>query len=174
MTAPTLHLEAAARHSIPVSEILDVLDSPAGQVIRTTDGASYVDVPADRPDGDGKTGLMFLAPPTTPYTGSFPLYTQPVADAEPAGKPAKSTAAAPSATKSRSDLVARAKELKIELRPRMSVDAIAEAIAEAEATVAAVSELIGDGEDGDDTAGDDTAGDDTGEGDVDGAGGENE
>ena len=56
----------------------------------------------------------------------------------------------------------------------MPAGAQADTIAEAEATVAAVSELIGDGEDGDDTAGDDTAGDDTGEGDVDGAGGENE
>lgn len=58
-------------------EVANVLDAPAGMVVQTTDGVTYVVVPEDRPDADGKTGVMFLVPPTDRYRGTFPVYSQP-------------------------------------------------------------------------------------------------
>lgn len=69
---------AAARLGIPVHELVDVLDSPAGTVYVTADGQSYVDVV--EPDGAGATGLMFLAAPTERYADTFPVYTAPEPD----------------------------------------------------------------------------------------------
>lgn len=71
------HAEAAQRLSVLETEISDAIDSPAGAVIVTRDGVAYVDVPVDRPDAEGKTGLMFLAAPTANYGGNFPVYAQP-------------------------------------------------------------------------------------------------
>lgn len=62
------------------SELIDVEDTDAGRIIRCTDGTTLIDVPADAPDADEKTGLMFLAAPTPSYTGDFPIYAQPVED----------------------------------------------------------------------------------------------
>ena len=71
------------------SEVISVEDSPAGTVITTFDGQALIDVPVDRPDADGKSGLMLLAAPTVGYRGTFPIYAQPGADdaAEPGGLP---------------------------------------------------------------------------------------
>ncbi|MGH2794821.1 MAG: hypothetical protein ACRDKG_11005, partial [Actinomycetota bacterium] len=70
--------DGAAILSVREDEIANVYHSPAGVVIVTTDGVSYVDVPADAPDADGKTGLMFLAAPKPGNTYVFPIYAQPV------------------------------------------------------------------------------------------------
>jgi hypothetical protein len=66
------------------NEILEVNDSPAGTVVRTVDGQTYIIVPEDRPDAEGKTGVMWLhAPPRViggqlePYKGTFPVFAQP-------------------------------------------------------------------------------------------------
>lgn len=67
----------AARLGLPVSELVRFDDSPAGLVIVTAAGTSYIDVPADRPDGDGKHGVMYLAAPSPTYRGTFPIYTPP-------------------------------------------------------------------------------------------------
>jgi hypothetical protein len=74
--------QAAARLGIKEREVRDVLDSPAGVVIVTTDGVSYIDVPEDRPDVDGKTGLMFLSAPKEGYSYAFPIFAQPEPEPE--------------------------------------------------------------------------------------------
>jgi len=50
--------EAARRTGMKRSEILAVTDTDAGRIIETSDGNSVIDVPADRPDGAGQTGLL--------------------------------------------------------------------------------------------------------------------
>lgn len=74
--------EHAARLGIATAELVDVEDSPAGIVYTCRDGSRLVDVPADRPDAGGRTGLMFLVAPTENYRGSFPVYEQPLDDDE--------------------------------------------------------------------------------------------
>lgn len=69
-------IEAAALLGIPESEVNDVFDSPAGDVIVTKDGCSYVYVTGG--DAEGKTGVMFLAKPWPDYVGPFPVYAGPV------------------------------------------------------------------------------------------------
>lgn len=135
MTAPTAHLDAARTLGVPVTEISDVADSPAGTIIVTVDGASYVDVPADRPDGDGKTGLMFLAAPKEKYSGSFPVYAAPAENEDEDPKPAKKAADAVVAAveQSRQLLVERAKELGLKINGRTKTENIVAMIAEAEA-----------------------------------------
>jgi hypothetical protein len=137
MTAPTSHLDAAAKLGVPVSEISDVATSPAGVVIVTTDGVSYIDVPGDSPDGDGKSGLMYLSAPTEKYSGSFPLYAMPVESDE--AKPAKQAAAAVTTAlaTSRAELVARAKELGVSVNGRTKTENIPKLIADAEAALTA-------------------------------------
>lgn len=154
MTKPTAHLDAARTLGVPVEEILDVAPSPAGTIIATTDGATYVDVPDDRPDNDGKTGLMFLVPPTETYTGSFPVYAQSV-PAE-GSKPAVQAAAAVTAVvdQSRKALVDRAKELGLTITGRTKTENIAALIAAAESAPG----TTGEGDDGEDD-GTDAAGD---------------
>lgn len=73
---------AARALSVRPSEIADAEDSPGGLVIRTVDGASYIDVPADTPDGAGRTGLMMLEPRSKPGSYAIPTYTQPPAEAD--------------------------------------------------------------------------------------------
>lgn len=73
MTPPTAVLQAARRLGIPTSEVATVDDSPAGPVITTADGNRYID--CREPDADGKTGVMFLAPPSDGYRGTFPVYS---------------------------------------------------------------------------------------------------
>lgn len=147
MTAPTAHLDAARTLGVPVTEISDVADSPAGTIIVTVDGASYVDVPADRPDSEGKTGLMFLAAPKEKYSGSFPVYAAPVEDDEP--QPAKRAAAAVTAAvaQSRQQLVDRAKELGLTINGRTKTENIAALIAAAEANLAPAEDGDGDADD---------------------------
>lgn len=72
--------EHAARLGMAVDELVNVEDSPAGIVYTCRDGSRLVDVPVDRPDAGGKTGLMFLVAPTVNYRGSFPVYEQPLDD----------------------------------------------------------------------------------------------
>jgi hypothetical protein len=71
------------------SEIVSIGDAPAGVVIATADGGAYIVVPDDRPDREGKTGLMLLAAPSdapvlfdeaTQRTcwNAFPLYVSDV------------------------------------------------------------------------------------------------
>lgn len=80
---------AAKALSLEESEISDVVDSDAGPLITTTDGQTYIVVPEDQPDADGKTGVMFAKAPHEKYGGTFPVYAQPGADeeAEEAGAP---------------------------------------------------------------------------------------
>lgn len=66
--------DAARLLGVPVTEIAEVLDSPAGDLITTADGQTYVHLPDDQPDASGRTGLMFLQPPHDRYVGSFPVY----------------------------------------------------------------------------------------------------
>lgn len=74
-----------------LSEIDRVDSSPAGDVIVTRDGASYVNVPENNPDSEGKTGLMLLAAPSDhpvavvdghSFWNSFPLYRMPDEDTD--------------------------------------------------------------------------------------------
>ena len=170
MTAPTTHLDAAAKLGVPVAEISDVAASPAGTVIVTTDGVSYIDVPASSPDSEGKTGLMYLSAPGEKYTGSFPVYALP---AEPDdAKPAKQAAAAVTTALSagRLELVARAKELGLTINGRTKTEAIAQLIADKEAALAAEQNAGDEGDEGEsDGDGDDdqSAGDEGDEGDGD-------
>ena len=66
--------DAALKLGCPVGEIASVTDEPAGTVITMTDGSSYIDVPSEAPDFDGKTGLMYLELPHATYLGTFPVY----------------------------------------------------------------------------------------------------
>jgi hypothetical protein len=64
------------------SEVIDAFDSEAGLVVAMFDGTQFIIVPDDRPDAEGKTGLMFFTAPDVPgdkgYTGDFPVYAQPL------------------------------------------------------------------------------------------------
>ena len=67
------HLKAAALLGQPVDEIADVEETDLGTLIKTSDGTVMIDVPADRPDQEGKTGLMLAVAPKR-YSGHFPVY----------------------------------------------------------------------------------------------------
>jgi hypothetical protein len=119
------HTSAASRLGIPMSEIADIYSHETGDVIVTSDGVSYVDVPADRPDGEGKTGLMYLSAPHDRYSDSFPVYAAPdVLDSELDRDGAVMTKA---------DLIARAKELGIEANGKWGEAKLLKAIADVEA-----------------------------------------
>lgn len=68
--------QAATRLGMAPREVLAVEDAPAGIIFRLLDGTALIDVPASRPDEDGKTGLMFLVSPHPGYRGVFPVYSQ--------------------------------------------------------------------------------------------------
>lgn len=70
--------DAAKLLSVNPGEIRSVEEAPGGTVIVTTDGVSYIHVPEDQPDEEGKTGLMLLAAPKENYVYAFPIYAQPV------------------------------------------------------------------------------------------------
>lgn len=89
-TADELKLEPQKRN-----EVVDAYDAPGGTVVTTFDGQTYIIVPEDKPDAEGKTGVMWLsAPPrivdghVEPYAGTFPVFANPgstvVADDEQA------------------------------------------------------------------------------------------
>ncbi len=83
--------QAVAKLGCPIEEIGAVADTDAGVVILMADGSSYIDVPADQPDAEGKTGLMYHDAPHEDYSGTFPVYA-PVASAPPAAvEPAPET-----------------------------------------------------------------------------------
>lgn len=85
MNATALTTTAAEALGVPAREIADVLESPAGLVVHTTDGVGYIIVPDDQPDADGKTGLMLLAKPTESWSGSFPVFAnEPTPTTDPA------------------------------------------------------------------------------------------
>ena len=59
---------------VPTTEIKAVEDTAAGIVARMLDGSSYIKVPKDNPDSEGKTGLMYLRAPTKKCNGTFPVF----------------------------------------------------------------------------------------------------
>lgn len=72
--------EAAERLGMARREILDVVDIGAGRVIYTSDGSAVIDVPADKPDQLGQTGLLaYPTPshPTAPAGSRFGTYADP-------------------------------------------------------------------------------------------------
>ena len=69
--------EAAELLSIEEAEVHDVAESSAGTCVKTHDGVTYIIVPQDNPDAEGKFGVMFLAAPTERYGGTFPVYANP-------------------------------------------------------------------------------------------------
>lgn len=144
MTPSTAHLEAARLLGVPTSEIRDVTDSPAGRVIVTSDGVSYLD--CIEPDGAGRTGLMYLAAPTEKYSGAFPVYTAPAPAEDGAAAPDNDDAtpkvaalaaaiveAKAPAKKERAALAKKAAGLGITVTRDMDAAALAAAIADAEA-----------------------------------------
>ncbi len=87
---------------VPTTEIKAVEDTAAGIVARMFDGSSYIKVPKDNPDSEGKTGLMYLRAPTEKYNGTFPVFaggapadTPPAATSE--AEPAEATTTEPAA-----------------------------------------------------------------------------
>lgn len=132
------HTSAASRLGIPMSEIADVYPHEVGDVIVTADGVSYVDVPADRPDGEGKTGLMYLSAPHDRYSDSFPVYAAPeVLD--------DSEVSRDGAVMSKADLIARAKELGIEANGKWGEAKLIKAIADVEASTPPAPDSDADG-----------------------------
>ena len=120
-------ITAATVLGVPTSEIASVDDSPAGDVVVTTDGVAYLIVPEDRPDGAGRTGLMFLAAPHEGYVGPFPVYTMP-ADEEPVVADPSDEGEREPVELSREELVEHARQLGIEVGARWGDKRIAEAI----------------------------------------------
>lgn len=76
MSKTPTNAAAAKRLGIPEDEVRAVSVEDAGLVVTTTDGQTYIDVPEDQPDANGKTGLMFLVAPSQTYNGSFPVFGQ--------------------------------------------------------------------------------------------------
>jgi len=124
-----------------LDEIVDVEDAPAGTVIKHRDGTTYLHVDPDggMPDGDGKTGLMFLAAPHDNYAGTFPVYTMP---ALPAGETVDAAEVEvgrddgtvdPLAGLTQPELVAYAAERGVKVDKKASVDEITAAIRAIEA-----------------------------------------
>ena len=128
-------ITAAAVLGVPTSEVARVDDSPAGDVVVTTDGCAYIVVPDDRPDGAGQTGLMFLSAPHEHYAGAFRVYTAPADDVpvEPAADVETRDTGAPT----RDELLEQARELGIEVNARWGDKRLIEAIDTARAEQAA-------------------------------------
>lgn len=76
-----MNIEAiAARLGVPAREIASITETPAGVVVVGVDGSQLIVVPDDRPDAEGKTGVMFFTLPHPKYRGTFPVYAQPLDD----------------------------------------------------------------------------------------------
>ena len=125
--------EAAHTLGMAEREIDDVLDSPAGPIVKTTDGQTYVIVPADHPDAEGKTGLMFLAAPHDRYIGTFPVYAQPGSEiiADALGQDAESIERDLGIDLSifdKPELLAHARQLGVEVKDSWTSAKIIEAI----------------------------------------------
>lgn len=138
MKNPTMLLvEAAHLLGVPTSEIRSVAASPAGLVMSTSDGVSYIH--CTDPDGAGQTGLLYLAAPTEKYTGSFPVYVSPIeppAAPAPADDPPPPPAPdpAPAAKATRADLAKQAAALGLTVTRRMTIADLEKAIADHEAS----------------------------------------
>lgn len=109
-------IEAAVRLlGQPANEIASADKTADGFVVVTVRSGTYIDVPADKPDADGKFGLMYLVAPCDPYTGSFPVFAvgedavvvevapdvEPETPAEAAAEPEKSVVPVKKATRAR-------------------------------------------------------------------------
>jgi hypothetical protein len=75
--------EAARRLGAGPWEVTDVEDGDSGLIVTLFDGGKYIIVPDDRPDLAGRTGVMYLNPPTSSYAGVFPVFQGTVAVATP-------------------------------------------------------------------------------------------
>lgn len=108
------------------SELVDIFDAPAGVLYEMSDGNTFIDVSADNPDSDGKTGLMFAVAPAAPggYKGDFPVFTNPPEE------PARDLGIELLAM-SKDELLAHARDLGIDVKGNWSKDRIAETIAAA-------------------------------------------
>jgi hypothetical protein len=133
-----LTIAAAAQiMGCPVSEIVEVGESPAGDLITTFDGNVFIIVPDEAPDYDGKTGLMFLVSPVPPsglpYLGGFPVFTNPpdALDMLPVELGERDGGVA-----TKDDLVARARNLGIDVKGNWGEKRLLEAIAAAESVAA--------------------------------------
>lgn len=77
-------------------ELGDPEDTPGGVVVDSLiDKNRYIIVPEDRPDAEGKTGVMFLAAPAVAlgYNGGFPVFANfggDAGEAEAAEQPKRS------------------------------------------------------------------------------------
>ena len=89
MTTDDKNISRAARLlSMRPQDIKSADEAPAGFVMTTFDGVTMVDVPEDRPDGAGKTGLMLLVKPNPEREYTFPVYTpHPESEDEPDDEP---------------------------------------------------------------------------------------
>lgn len=100
------------------SELVEILDSPAGPVFVMADGTHYINVPADRPDFNGKTGLMFASAPVVNnqygWVGDFPVY---------ANAPAEITAEIATRDLTDADLEAKSKEELLDQARDLGIDA---------------------------------------------------
>lgn len=85
---PPAHIEAAEIVRVRPSEIVSVREAPEGLVITIRPSTAYVLVPEDRPDAEGKTGLMLLWPTPSPSTNrAFPVYARALPKSEPEPEP---------------------------------------------------------------------------------------
>ena len=81
------------------SEVVEVVDTDDGVVITMVSGTQHIVVPEDRPDYEGKTGLMLFRKPNPDAVYAAPVFAAdpdveaPVVDDEdddePAAQPAK-------------------------------------------------------------------------------------
>ena len=89
---PELHQAAAALVGAPLDEVINVEAHPHGLIIYTSDGGSYIDVPEDRPDALGQSGLLIYEtatwhPVTDGWTMHLPAFVDPAPQAAAAADP---------------------------------------------------------------------------------------
>lgn len=144
MSLESLRATVCTKYGIADRELVDVIESPAGITFETSDGLRYIDVAADSPDAEGKTGLMYLAAPEVErgYQGEFPIFVNPDEDDESVGG---DDGAVDLSTLKLAELVAHAKAaFGAELSVRSKADAVA-AINELQAAAdAATAENAGE------------------------------
>lgn len=122
--------EAAELLGVPVDEVVDVMDSPGGDVINTTDGNSYIVVPDDRPDSANQVGLMFVSKPHEGYVGPFQVYAGPGPDGEPLADSVDEHLDDTKALKlpTKAQMVELAKSLGVEIRASWNAQRIYDAL----------------------------------------------
>jgi len=81
-------------------EIISVVDHELGVIVDHL-GTKYIIVPDEKPDGDGKTGLMYLEQPkdgsNKPVSTTFPVFTPHTAEVEAPAVPTAAPAPAQAA-----------------------------------------------------------------------------